>query len=114
MGALAFLPWEKWAARLLHALAIAIRRLLYKMRRRRSIARSAGWPETEATVERLNWDVSLPREEVAYSYAIDRDVYAGHHWLWFDSPNDPQPHVGDKVLVRFRRDNPAESCFPKT
>ena len=64
--AAAFLPWEKWLGRLVRVVAIAIQRFLYNVRRRQSLARSSGWIETEAIVERIECDSSLPREEIAY------------------------------------------------
>jgi hypothetical protein len=109
--AAAFLPWEKWIGRLLHVLAIAVRRLIYRMQRRRSLARSSGWPETEGTVQSVQWDSSLPREEIAYSFVTDRGSQAGYHWLWFDSPSERQPKVGDKITVRYDENAPDKSVF---
>ncbi len=79
MGGLAFLPWEKWAARTLHSLAVGITRLTYKMQRRRSLSRSNGWPEVEGTVEGIQWDSSFPREEVSYSFRTDRGDFSGYN-----------------------------------
>ena len=109
--AAAFLPWEKWLGRLLHVVSIAIQRFLYKARRRRSLARSSEWTETEATVERIAWDSSLPREEIAYWFTTARGRYTGYQWIWFESPNEWQPRVGDKILVRYDGKNPEESVF---
>jgi hypothetical protein len=109
--AAAFLPWEKWLGRLLHTVAITIQRLLYRMRRRRLLARSSGWPETEGTVQSVQWDSSLPREEIGYSFTTRRGDQSGYHWLWFDSPNERQPHVGDKIMVRYDETKPEESVF---
>ena len=109
--AAAFLPWEEWLARLLHVLAIALRRLVYKLRRRRSLARSSGWTEVEGIVESVQWDTSLPREEIAYSFSTGQGDQSGYQWLWFDSPNERQPHVGDKVRLRYNQQNPEESVF---
>ena len=96
--AAAFLPWEKWLGRLLHVVSIAIQRFLYKARRRRSLARSSEWTETDATVERIEWDSSLPREEIAYWFTTARGCHTGYQWIWFESPEEWQPHVGDKIL----------------
>jgi hypothetical protein len=109
--AAAFLPWEKWLGRLLHILAIAIRKLLYKIQRRRSLTRSSEWREIEGTVRSIQWDSSLPREEIAYSFATDQGDQSGHQWLWFDSPNERQPQVGDKIRLRYNQQNPEESVF---
>jgi hypothetical protein len=112
--AAAFLPWERWLGRLLHAVSVAIRRFLYKARRRRSLARSSGWIEAEATVERIEWDSSLPREEIAYWFTTARGRYTGYQWIWFESPNELQPHVGYKILVRYDDKNPEKSVFLRT
>ena len=109
--AAAFLPWEKWLGHLLHILAIAIRKLLYRIRRRRSLARSLGWPETDGIVRSVQWDSSLPREEIAYSFTADRGDQSGYQWIWFDSPNQRQPHVGEKIRLRYNPQNPDESVF---
>jgi len=47
----AFLPWEEWLARLLHPLAVAIKRRLHEVRRRRCLDRhrGGGHPPTPAT-----------------------------------------------------------------
>ena len=111
MGGLALLPWEKWAARVLHTLGIAIRRSLYRLQRRRSLARSTGWPEAEGTVESVKWDSSVPREEIAYTYETNGGVHSGYHWLWFESPNDRQPRAGDKIVIRYVPDDASESVF---
>jgi hypothetical protein len=109
--AAAFLPWEKWLGRLFHILAIAIQRLLYRMRRRRLLARSSRWLEVEGTVEGVQWDTSLPREEIAYSFTTNGGNQSGYQWIWFDSPNDHQPRVGDKIRLRYNPRNPEESVF---
>jgi|SRR5579862_1080021 len=109
--AAAFLPWEKWLGRLFHILAIAIQRLLYRMRQRRLLARSSGWLEVEGTVESVQWDTSLPREEIAYSFTTERGDQSGYQWIWFDSPNERQPRVGDKIKLRYDPRNPEESIF---
>jgi hypothetical protein len=113
MGGLAFLPWEKWAARVLHGLAVGIKRFFYKMQRRRSLSRSKEWPEAEGIVEGIQWDSSFPREEVSYSFRTDRGDFSGYNWIWFESPNDPQFHVGDKVAIRYVQDDPAKSVLLK-
>ena len=113
MGGLAFLPWEEWAARAIHRLAVALKRLLYRTQRRRSLSRSTGWPETEGTVESIQWDTSFPREEVSYSFETGRGKFSGYNWVWFESPNDTQFHVGDTVAVRYLQDDPSESVLLK-
>jgi|ERR1700722_5057980 len=109
--AAAFLPLEKWLGRLLHIFAIAISKLPYTIRRRRLLARSSGWPETERIVTSIQWDSSLPREEIAYSFATDQGDQSGYQWLWFDSPNERQPQVGEKIRLRYNEQNPEESVF---
>lgn len=70
--AAAFLPWEKWLARLVHPIKVALARKIYNRRRKRHLAKSAGWPQANGTVLRLNWDSSYPREEVVYFYSTER------------------------------------------
>lgn len=111
MGGLAFLPWEKWIARAFHTFAAGLKRWSFKMRRQRNLARSKGWPEIRGIVESVNWDSSMPREEVCYSFQTERGDYNGYDWVWFESPNDPQFHVGDAILIRYAQDDPAKSVL---
>jgi hypothetical protein len=111
MAGIAFLPWEKWLARLIHPFIIAIRRLFYKAAKKRALARSQGWPETGGTVHQIMWDSSNPREEIMYSYSAQDEYYSGAAWIWFESPNERQPHVGDKIRLRYNQRNPEESVF---
>jgi hypothetical protein len=113
MGGLAFLPWEKWAARALHSVAIIATRFIYRMQRRHNLSRSKGWPEIEGIVESIQWDSSFPREEVSYSFRTNEGDFSGYNWVWFESPNDPQFHVGDKVVIRYAQRDPAESVLLK-
>jgi hypothetical protein len=117
MAGLAFLPWEDWIRRLLHRFAVAVRRWLHKRRRQWALTRSQGWPETEGTLQRINWDSSWPREEIVYSYSTEHGRYSGFYWQWFESPvkvsENPEQHVGDKVRVRYGQDDPADSIFMK-
>jgi hypothetical protein len=113
MGGLAFLPWEKWLARAFHRFATEITKLSYKIRRRRTLIRSKAWPETEGIVESIQWDSSFPRQEISYSFTTDQGSYSGYDWVWFESPNDPQFHIGDKVVIRYVQDGPAESVLLK-
>ena len=64
--AAAFLPWEKWLARLLHPIAVAIKRGLYQVRRSRCLERSQDWPRAEGTVivNKLGQSVSSGRNLV--------------------------------------------------
>jgi hypothetical protein len=105
MAGTAFLPWEEWIARLLHPLYVAIRRWLYKVRRRRALTRAERWPQSEGTVERITWDSSLPREEIVYCYTTEQGYYSGSHWRWFDRLNARQVREGDRITVR---DNPEQ------
>ena len=107
--AAAFLPWEKWLGRLIHVVVIAIRRSAYKMRRAKDLSRSEKWTEAAGTVESIQWDSALPREEIAYSYDTHQGSQTGYHWIWFESPSERQPHVGDKIVIRYNEKELDES-----
>jgi hypothetical protein len=109
--AAAFLPWEKWLARLFHTLAIALRKAAYKTKRRRDLSRSLRWTETVGTVESVVWDTSFPREEIGYSYQTENEIRTGYYWTWFESPDEPQPQTGDKIKLRYNQNDPEESVF---
>lgn len=113
MAGLALLPWEKWIARILHPLAVAVRRRIYKARRHRFLVRSEGWPETKGTVHSINWDSSNPREEIMYSYSTEQGYQSGSSWRWFDSSSRQELRAGDRVLIRYSPDDPAKSVFLK-
>src|SRR5258706_2077044 len=111
MAGTAFLPWEKWIAQLLHPLAVVIRRWLYQRRRRRLLGQSEGWPETYGTIHSIRWDTSFPREEVLYSYNTGSEYYSGLCWHWFDKSDARELKIGDRVVLRYSRENPAKSVF---
>jgi len=111
MGGLALLPWERWAARLLRWMAVAIARQASRLRRWWSLSQSAVWPEVEGTVEQVIWDSSWPRDEIAYSYCIEGASYSGYHYAWFNPSNRSQVREGDKALLRYKPNNPEESVF---
>jgi hypothetical protein len=111
MAGTAFLPWEKWIAQLLHPLAVAVRRWLYERRRRRLLAQSEGWPETEGTIHSINWDTSFPREEILYSYNTVGEYYSGSCWHWFDRSDVHEVKTGDRIVLRYSREDPEKSVF---
>jgi|ERR1700690_886607 len=111
MAGLAFLPWEEWLARLLHPLAVAVRRWLYQARRRKDLARSQCWSEIEGTVHEVKWDSSNPREEVVYSYSTNHGYYSGSSWHWFDPADKRQVRVGNRVTLRIDPEDHEESVF---
>jgi hypothetical protein len=98
---------------LLHPLYVAIRRQLFQAERLRSLARSERWPQTDGSIFSINWDSSLPREELLYSYSSERGYYSGSHWRWFDSANAHEVRVGDRITLRYDPDNPEKSVFLK-
>ncbi|MGA7081007.1 MAG: DUF3592 domain-containing protein [Terriglobales bacterium] len=113
MGGLALLPWEKWAARLLHSIAVAVARQTSRLRRWWALSRSEGWPEVSGTVEQVSWDSSWPRDEIAYSYCAQGTSYSGYYYAWFSDRSSVvgQLREGNKVLVRHKPDDPGESVF---
>ena len=111
MAGTAFLPWEEWLARLLHPLAVAIKRRLHEVRRRRCLERSQDWPKTQGTVFVIKWDSSCPREEIIYSYSTEQGYQSGSFWHWFDRSDPRQVTVGDRVVVRYDPANHEDSVF---
>ena len=111
MAGTAFLPWEKWLARLLHPIVVAIKRWLHEMRRRRCLEQSRNWPQTQGTVLVINWDSSCPREELLYSYATEQGYQSGSYWHWFDRANPRQVRVGDQAVVRYDPTTHENSVF---
>ena len=111
MAGTAFLPWEEWLARLLHPLAVAVKRWLHELRRRRCLERSQDWPQTQGTVFVINWDSSCPKEEVVYSYSTEQGYQSGSFWHWFDRSTPRQVEVGDEIVVRYDPTNHQNSVF---
>jgi hypothetical protein len=111
LAGIALLPWEKWFAWLIHKVAVALRRRLYRMQQKRRLARSEGWPRAHGVVEGVNWDSSNPREEVVFSYSTQRGCYSGSFWHWFDSSDARHVEAGDRVVLRFNPANDEESVF---
>jgi hypothetical protein len=111
MALTAFLPWEKWLARLLHPLYVRVRRWLLKRQQARLLTRSANWPEAEGSIYRIVWDSSLPREQLLYSYSINGDYFSGGSWHWFERSDARQLSAGDKITVCFNPAHPEESVF---
>lgn len=109
--AAAFLPWEKWLARLLHPIYVAIRKWLYEGQRRRELDESRAWPEAEGTVVAIKWDSSLPREEVLFNYHTDLGYFAGSHWRWFEKSEAREVKAGDRLLLRYSAGDPGRSVF---
>jgi hypothetical protein len=111
MAGLALLPWEKWLARILHPVYVAIRRSLYNRQRRSKLDDSLGWSEASGTVHSKKWDSSLPREELLYSYSIGSGYYSGSHWMWFDRSEAREVNIGDRIILGYKPDDPEESVF---
>ena len=113
MAGTALLPWEQWLARLLHPVYVAIRRSLYKSQRHQDLHESEGWPEAEGTVVSKKWDSSLPREELLFSYSTSQGYYSGSYWTWFERSEPREVKVGDRIVLRYRPDDPERSVFLK-
>jgi hypothetical protein len=100
-GGVALLPREKWIAWLVHAIRVAVGRRLHQWRWNRALAKSKGWEQAEGTVQRINWDSSLPREEIAFADSTDRGYHSRFFWRWFDSKDRRQVQVGNRVALRY-------------
>jgi hypothetical protein len=111
MAGTALLPWEQWLARLLHPLYVALRRSLYKRQRRRDLDESESWPEADGTIHSKKWDSSLPREELLYSYSTPEGYFSGSHWLWFERSGAREVKIGDRIVLRYRQDDPERNVF---
>lgn len=107
----AFLPWEEWFARLIHAIAETINRTLYQLRRKWVLARSASWPQVKGAVDRVSWDDSYPREEIAYFYSTERGYYSGFVWMWFEPSDAQEVRAGDEIILRYDPDEHGKSVF---
>ena len=114
MAGTALLPWEKWLAQLLHPIYVAIRRSLQKRQRRKELSESEDWPEVEGTVHSKNWDGSLPREELQYSYSTPEGYYSGSHWLWFERSHPYEVTTGARIVLRYRPGCPETSVFVRS
>ena len=109
--AAAFLPWEKWLARLLHTIAVALKRRVYQVRRRRYLEQSRDWPRSEGTVHSIEWDSSFPREEIVYYYRTEQGYHSGRYWHWFDSTNPRLVRAGDRIALRYDPADNDKSVF---
>ena len=113
MAGLAFLPWEKWIARIVHALVVAFKKCVHRVHGKWSLAWSRTWPEIEGTIEAINWDSGSPREEIVYSYSTERGYYSGSYWRWFDLSNIREVRVGDRLMLRYNPREHDKSVFLK-
>ena len=77
MAGTALLPWEQWLAKLLHPPYVAVRRWMLKKGREENLVRSQQWPQIEGKVHEIQWDSSLPREGLLYSYSCAAGYYSG-------------------------------------
>jgi Protein of unknown function (DUF3592) len=79
-------------------------------------ARSAGWPSAWGTVETASVSTFSEQSlgELAYSFAVAGERYAGHFSRQFADQQDAfdyvQPLKGRSILVRYRPDNPNVSA----
>ncbi len=99
--AAAFLPWEQWIGRLVHAVAVAIRKRMYQRQRKRSLAVSATWPQAKGTVHQVTSDFSNPREEIVYYYSTESGYHSGFFWRWFDGSEVIHVRAGDVINLRY-------------
>ena len=109
MAVLAFLPWERWLARLLRPLYIGVRRWFYRKQRTRYLIESENWPQGEGTVEAVHADGFLRRDQIFYAYSTDETDHLGAHWRWFEPGNAHELRFGDKVRLRYDPANPDRS-----
>ena len=100
MGA-AFLPWEQWIGRLVHVVAVAIRKRMYQRERQRSLTISATWPQAEGTVHQVISDFSNPREEIVYYYSTQSGYHSGFFWRWLDASDLTPVRAGDVIKLRY-------------
>jgi hypothetical protein len=111
MAGTALLPWERWLAKLLHPLYVAVRRWMFKKGRREDLVRSQRWPEIEGNIHEIQWDSSLPREGLLYAYSCEAGYYSGFYWHWFERTNISEVKVGDRINLRYNPENAEESVF---
>ena len=111
MAGTAFLPWERWLAQLLRPLYVRIRKWYFERERQRLLLQSEPWPQIRGTISAVQWDSSLPREGLWYSYNPPEGYYSGFCWRWFDSTIPGHVRVGDQVLLRYDPSNPDESVI---
>ncbi len=109
MAGTAFLPWEEWLARLLDPLYVRIRRWSFDRKRQRLLFQSDTWPQVRGTISSVQWDSSLPREGLWYSYNPPEGYYSGFCWRWFDSAVPMHVRAGDQMLLHYNPSNPNES-----
>jgi hypothetical protein len=109
MAGIAFLPWEKWLAQLLHPAYVRFRRWCFERKKQQWLSRSKHWPQTQGLISSIQWDSSLPREGLHYSYSSEEGYFAGFSWRWFDASIPVEVRPGDRVLLRYNPEDPDES-----
>jgi hypothetical protein len=109
MAGIAFLPWEKWLAELLHPAYVRFRRWFFERKKQQWLLRSEGWPQAEGIVNSIQWDSSLSREGLRYSYSPEQGNFSGFSWRWFDASIPVEVRSGDRVLLRYNPEDPDES-----
>jgi hypothetical protein len=107
----AFLPWEEWLAKLLHPLYVRFRREMFERQREKDLSRSTSWPKVEGVIRQIEWDTSLPREGVRYSYNSDKGYYSGLYWRWLERDKPRNARIDDHILLSYNPDNPEDSVF---
>lgn len=65
----------------------------------------------EGTVLLIKWDSSFPREEILYSDCTEQGYSSGSYWHWFDASDPREVRIGDRISLRYNREDREESVF---
>jgi hypothetical protein len=84
---------------------------MLKKGREENLVRSQQWPQIEGKVHEIQWDSSLPREGLLYSYSCAAGYYSGFYWHWFERTNIREVKAGDRINLRCNPENAGESVF---
>ena len=111
MAGTALAPWEEWLAKLLHPVYVAFRRRIFKAQREKALSESKNWPKVRGVIHQIEFDSSLPREGLRYSYECDNGYYSGLYWRWFELDKPHAVKIGDHIILRYNPEKPEDSVF---